>query len=44
MVSVIVRKSVCVIICVIVNSYLVKDVWIYKYKIIVNGNKEREII
>jgi hypothetical protein len=32
MVLVIVRKSICVIICVIVNNYRVRDVWIHEYK------------
>jgi len=30
--------------CLILNDYQERTVWIYKYKNSVNGNKEREII
>jgi hypothetical protein len=33
----------CMNMCPILNGYGDRFVWIYKYKSIVNGNKEREI-
>ena len=42
-VSVIARKNVHMNTCLILNGYRDRAVWIYKYKSIVNDNKEREI-
>jgi hypothetical protein len=39
--SVIVRKQVDMNMCLIVSGYRDRAVWIYRYKIVVNGNKEK---
>jgi hypothetical protein len=43
-VLVIVRKKVHMNMCLILNGYWARAVWIYKYKSIVNGTKERQIM
>jgi hypothetical protein len=42
-ISFIVRKNVHMNMYLILNDYRDRAVWIYKYKSILNGNKEREI-
>jgi hypothetical protein len=42
-VLVIVRKIHHTNMCLILNGYQDRAVWIYEYKSIVNGNKERQI-
>jgi len=37
------EKKVYMNMCLIMNGYQERTVWIYKYKNSVNGNKEREI-
>jgi hypothetical protein len=38
------RKKVHMNMCLILNGYRDRAVWIYKYESIVNGNKETEIV
>jgi hypothetical protein len=35
------ERNVCMNMCLILNGYWDRDVWIYKYRSIVNGNKEK---
>ena len=42
-VSIIVRSKVHTTMCIILNAYRNRAVWMYKYKSVVNGNEEREI-
>ena len=44
LISVIVRKKFRMNLCLFVNGYWGRAVWIYGYKNIVNGNEEGEII